>query len=65
MSRDVATLYSVPTENVARGRLQFNIPREQIVHLASVSFTWTQIAAIHGVSQMLGVWAARPWKREH
>ena len=68
MSRDVATSYSAPTENVAHGRPRFNIPREEIIHLASMSFTWTQIAAIleeYCVSQTLRVQTARPWEREH
>ena len=53
LSRDGrgVTAYSAPTESTARGRPRFNIPREQIVHLASMSFTWTQIADIIGVSR--------------
>ena len=43
--------YSAPTENIARGRPRFVISREQLTHLASMSFTWTQIAGILGVSR--------------
>ena len=48
--RSVAA-YSAPIENITRGRPRFVIPREQLVYLASMSFTWTQIAAMLGVSR--------------
>ena len=35
-----------------RGRPRFDIPREQLVYLASLSFNWVQIASILGVSRM-------------
>lgn len=43
--------YSAPTESSARGRPRFVITREQLLHLASMSFTWTQIAGMLGVSR--------------
>ena len=43
--------YSAPTESSARGRPRFAITREQLLHLASMSFTWTQIADMLGVSR--------------
>lgn len=43
--------YSAPTESLGRGRPRFVITREQLVHLASLSFSWTQIAEILGVSR--------------
>ena len=43
--------YSAPTESSARGRPCFVITREQLLHLASMSFTWTQIAGMLGVSR--------------
>lgn len=46
-----ASSYSASTESIPRGRPRFAIPREQILHLASMSFTWTQIAEILGVSR--------------
>ena len=51
LSRDMATSYSAPTENSVCKRPRFDIPRQQIVHLASMSFTWTQIDEILGVSR--------------
>ena len=41
---------AVPTGG--RGRPKFNISRDQIEYLASMSFNWTQIADMHGVSRM-------------
>lgn len=46
-----ASAYSAPTESIPRGRPRFVISREQLLHLASMSFTWTQIAGIFGVSR--------------
>ena len=49
--RDMATSYSAGYDGVAHsGRQRFNITREQIEHLASMSFSWTQIAGMLGVS---------------
>lgn len=36
----------------ARGRPKFEIDKDQLVYLASLSFTWTDIAALLGVSRM-------------
>ncbi len=35
-----------------RGRLRFEIAKEQLEYLASISFTWKEIAALLGVSRM-------------
>lgn len=48
--RDVSTSYSTPLTTVSRvGRPRFDIRREQIEHLASLSFSWTQIAGMHAL----------------
>ena len=47
-----ATSYSAPHENVARvGRPRFDITREQLQYLASMSFSWSHIAGMLGVSR--------------
>ncbi len=49
-SGDVA--YRVSVEITGRpGRPRFEISREQLEYLASLSFTWTEIAALLGVSR--------------
>lgn len=47
--REVATSYSAPHARV--GRPRFNITREQLEYLASMSFSWSQIAGMLGVSR--------------
>ena len=50
-----ATSYSAPVvrpHSRQPGRPRFHITREQLQYLASMSFSWTQIAQILGVSQM-------------
>ena len=49
-----STAFSVSTmpSNRQRGRPRFQIHREQIVYLRSMSFTWHQIAELLGVSRM-------------
>ena len=50
--RDIHDSYSAPLEEVSRiGRPRFDITREQVEHLASMSFPWSQIAKMLGVSQ--------------
>ena len=50
-SRD--SCYQVTTELTGqRGRPRFNIQREQLLYLSSLGFTWTNIAALLGVSRM-------------
>ena len=41
-----------PVLRSSRGQPHFDITREQLVYLASMSFTWTGIAKMLGVSQM-------------
>ena len=43
---------SVETSNSRRGRPRFRIVRDQLEYLQSLSFTWTDIAALLGVSRM-------------
>ena len=38
--------------SIGRGRPSFNVSRSQIEYLSSLSFKWTEIAAIIGVSRM-------------
>lgn len=53
MMRDAATSYVVPRERVVHaGQPRFVITREQLEHLASMSFSWTQIARMLAVSRM-------------
>ena len=52
-ARNAATSYAATAVQGARpGRPRFNITREQLEYLASMSFSWTQIARMLGVSQM-------------
>ena len=45
--------YNVPLVHTSeRGRPRFDISRQQLQYLCSMSFTWTQIAEILGVSPM-------------
>ena len=45
--------YSAPTVNaLSRGRPRFVISKEQLVYLRSLSFSWTRIASLLGVSRM-------------
>ena len=45
--------YSAPTSTtVGPGRPKFHISRDQLEYLSSMSFNWTQIAAMLGVSRM-------------
>ena len=47
------TSYSAPSIHTSRrGRPKFDITREQLEYLSSMSFTWVQIARILGVSHM-------------
>ena len=47
------TAYRAPLIRLAgRGRPTFDISREQLEYLASLLFTWSQIAALLGVSRM-------------
>ena len=41
-----------PVLRSSRGRPHFDITREQLVYLASMSFTWTGISKMLGVSRM-------------
>ena len=40
------------TESQRPGRPRFDIPREQLEYLSSLSFKWNEIAALLGVSRM-------------
>lgn len=40
------------TKSIGRGRSHFLISRDQLEYLRSLSFTWTNIAALIGVSRM-------------
>ena len=45
--------YSTPLEQTAqRGRPRFRITRDQLDYLRSLSFSWTEIASLLGVSRM-------------
>ena len=45
--------YTAPiTHSGRQGRPKFVIPKEQLVYLKSVNFTWTSIASLLGVSRM-------------
>ncbi len=45
--------YSAPLEHTgARGRPKFVIPKEQLVYLKSLNFTWSSIALLLGVTRM-------------
>jgi transcriptional regulator of acetoin/glycerol metabolism len=44
--------YSAPIVQGRIGRPRFNISRDQLEYLSSMSFTWTQIASMLGVSRM-------------
>ena len=47
--------YQVPvlhTGRSRRGRLRFEIEKEQLEYLLSISFNWSEIAALLGVSRM-------------
>ena len=49
-----STSYSVPLLVVSGrpGRPMFNISADQLIYLHSLSFSWTQISAMLGVSRM-------------
>ena len=50
--RDIHDSYSAPLEEVSHiGRPHFDITREQVEHLPSMSFPWSQIAKMLGVSR--------------
>ena len=40
------------TQQLGRGRLQFQVSKSQVEYLASLSFKWTEIASILGLSRM-------------
>ena len=44
--------YQVPLVSTRLGRPRFDISQEQLIYLHSLSFSWSQIAAILGVSRM-------------
>ena len=44
--------YEVERTVRGRGRPQFNISKEQLLHLSSLNFTWSEIASLLGVSRM-------------
>lgn len=44
--------YLVGSTVRGRGRPRFNISKEQLVHLLSLDFTWSEIASLLGVSRM-------------
>lgn len=49
----VSTSYSVPiSQHAGRGRPKFDINKEQIQYLRSMSFSWVQISKLLGVSYM-------------
>lgn len=47
-----ASTIQPPLVRSSRGRPRFDITREQLVYLASMSFTWMGIANLLGVSRM-------------
>ena len=49
-----STAYQAPVVHFPsrRGRPSFDITRHQLEYLSSLSFTWTQVAALLGVSRM-------------
>lgn len=53
-ARSFEIYYQCPLSHVpgARGRPPFDISRDQLEYLSSLSFSWTQIASILGVSRM-------------
>ena len=54
------TAYAVPVDtHRRRGCPQLEISRDQLEYLVSLSFNWTQIAAILGVSRMMVYWRRR------
>ena len=44
--------YQVGTTVQGRGRPRFDITKEQLLHLSSLDFTWSEIASLLGVSRM-------------
>lgn len=54
IERSESVAYQVPLEppNSRRGRPRFVISRDQLEYLRSLSFTWTDISALLGVSRM-------------
>ena len=53
LSQDSSTSYSAPMSTaVGPGRPKFQISRDQLQYLSSMSFNWTQIANMLGVSRM-------------
>ena len=53
MRLSCTTSYAAPSVHTSRrGRPKFDITREQLEYLSSMSFTWVQIARILGVSHM-------------
>ena len=48
-----STMYFLPSiETQRRGRPKFDISRDQLEYLSSMSFSWTQIACMLSVSRM-------------
>ena len=53
LSASTTSSYQAPVEDASGpGRPRFSITREQLQYLSSMSFSWTQIADILGVSRM-------------
>jgi len=51
--RHLSTAYHAPVVHaLGRGRPRFDITRDQLEYLSSLSFNWTQISALLGVSRM-------------
>ena len=44
--------YQVGATVQGRGRPRFDITKEQLLHLSSLNFTWSEIASLLGVSRM-------------
>ena len=44
--------YRAGIERISRGRPRFDISQSQLEYLASLSFSWSEIASLLGVSRM-------------
>ena len=40
------------TRTLCRGRLRFNVSKQQLEYLSSLGFSWTEVASLLGVSRM-------------
>jgi len=48
--------YQMPLVSTRLGRPRFDISQEQLIYLYSLSFSWSQIAAMLGMSRMTLYW---------